>query len=327
VKDYKGECRMTKILTLQEAVATFIKDGSHIAIGGFVSTRNPMAITYEIIRQKKKNLHLYIHSHGQAFDLLVGTGSVRRVELAYAGMGRFAPTCVRFRKAVQNGDIEWEDYTNYEMTLRFFAGSLGIPFMVTKTSLGSDILTKEGFHSETRKEYKVASKKLTVMNNPFSDEGEGVVLVPAINADVALMHVQYVGEEGTVRIEGLSLTDVEIAKCADKLVVTCEEIVPESFLRQNPDLNCLPSFLVDAIIAVPYGAHPTSCFNFYDYDAQHLNMYRKMAENDGNFTKYLDEWIYGVSNHEEYLVKVGTTRLLEIKANPAFGFRPGLDRR
>ncbi len=317
---------MAKILTLQEAVTTFIKDGSHIAIGGFVSTRNPMAITYEIIRQRKKNLHLYVHSHGQAFDLLIGTGCVKRVELAYGGMGRFAPTCVRFREAVQNGDIEWEDYTNYEMTLRFFAGSLGIPFMVTKTSLGSDILTKEGFHPETRKEYKVASKKLTVMNNPFSDEDEKVVLVPAINADVALIHAQYVGEKGTVRIEGLSLTDVEIAKCADKLIVTCEEIVPESYLRQNPDINCLPFFLVDAIVAVPYGAHPSSCFNFYDYDAQHLNMYRKMAEDDGNFMEYLEEWVYGVSSHEEYLAKVGIKRLLEIKANPAFGFRPGLKR-
>jgi acyl CoA:acetate/3-ketoacid CoA transferase alpha subunit len=163
---------------------------------------------------------------------------------------------VRFRKAVQNADIEWEDYTNYQMTLRFFAGSLGIPFMVTKTSLGSDIILKEGFSPETRKEDKVARKKLAVIDSPFSDRENKVVLVPAINADVALIHAQYVSEEGTLRIEGLKFTDVEIAKCADKLVVTCEEIVPESYLRKNPDINCLPFFLVDAIVPVPYGAHP-----------------------------------------------------------------------
>jgi len=317
---------MAKILTLQEAVATFIKDESHIALGGFCPTRNPMAITYEIIRQGKKDLHLYVHSHGQALDLLIGAGCAKRVELAYGGMGRLAPTCVRFRRAVQNGDIEWEDYTNYEMTLRFFAGSLGIPFMVTRTSLGSDILTKEGFSPETRKEYKVARKKLAIMDDPFSAEEDKVVLVPAINADVALIHAQYVGEEGTVRIEGLKFTDVEIAKCADKLIVTCEEVVPESYLRQNPDLNCLPPFLVDAIVPAPYGAHPTGCFNFYDYDAQHLNMYRKLAEDDGKFREYLNEWVYGISSHEEYLAKVGIKRLLEIRANPAFGFRPGLER-
>lgn len=165
------------------------------------------------------------------------------------------------------------------------------------------------------------------MDNPFSDEIDKVVLVPAINADVALIHAQYAGEEGTVRIEGLKFTDVEIAKCAEKLFVTCEEIVPESYLKQNPDLNCLPSFFVDAIIAVPHGAHPTNCFNFYDYDAGHLNMYRAMAEDDVSFKKYLDEWVYDISNREEYLAKVGIKRSLEIKANPAFGFRPGLERR
>lgn len=317
---------MVKILSLQEVVKTFIRDGSHIAIGGFTVARNPMAITYEIIRQRKKNLHLYVHSHGQALELLIGAGCAKRVELAYGGMGRFAPTMVRFRKAVQNGDIEWEDYTNYQMTLRFFAGSLGIPFMVTKTSLGSDIILKEGFNPETRKEDKVASKKLVVTNNPFIDKEDKVVLVPAINADVALIHAQYVGEEGTVRIEGLKFTDVEIAKCADKLIVTCEQIVPESYLRRNPEMNCLPFFFVDAIVLAPYGAHPTNCFNVYDYDAQHLNMYCEMAEDDKSFGGYLSEWVYGVPSHEEYLTKVGIERLLEIRANPAFGFRLGLER-
>lgn len=317
---------MAKILTLQEAVTTFIKDGSHIAIGGFTVSRNPMAITYEIIRQGKKNLHLYVHSHGQSTDMLIGAGCVKRVEIAYGGMGRFAPTMVRFRKAVQNGELEWEDYTNYQMTLRFFAGSLGIPFMVTKTSLGSDIISKEGFSPETRREDKVASQKLATINSPFSDGEDKVVLVPAINVDVALIHAQYVGEKGTVRIEGLKFTDVEIAKCADKLIVTCEEIVPESYLRRNPDINCLPFFLVDAIVLAPHGSHPTGCFNFYDYDAQHLNMYRKVAEDDESFKKYLSKWVYGISSHEEYLTMVGIKRLLEIKANPAFGFRPGLKR-
>lgn len=317
---------MTKIMTLQEAVKTFIKDGCHIAIGGFTVSRNPMAITYEIIRQGKKNLHLYVHSHGQSADMLIGAGCIKRVEIAYAGMGRFAPTMVRFSKAVQNGELEWEDYTNYQMALRFFAGSMGIPFMVTKTSLGSDIISKEGFRPETRREDKVARRKLATISNPFSPGKERVVVVPAINADVALIHAQYVGDRGTVRIEGLKFTDVEIAKCADKLIVTCEEIVPESYLRQNPDMNCIPFFLTDAIVLAPYGAHPTSCFNFYDYDAQHLNMYRKMAQDDESFKKYLSEWVY-VPGHDEYLAKVGINRLSEVKSNPPFGFRVGLNRR
>jgi glutaconate CoA-transferase subunit A len=317
---------MNKIMSLPEAVKTFIKDGSHVAIGGFTASRNPMAITYEIIRQGVKNLHLYVHSHGQSADLLIGTGAVKRLEIAYAGMGRYAPTMVRFAKAIEAGDIEWEDYSNYQMALRFFAGSLGIPFMVTKTGLGSDIITKEGFKPETRREPKIARKKLVTIENPFSDKKDDVVLLPAIHADVALIHAHYVGEEGTVRIEGLKFTDVEIAKCADKLIVTCEEIVPESYLRQNPDLNCIPFFVTDAIVKAPYGAHPTGCFNLYDTDAGHLNMYRKLAKNDTSFKQYLDEWV-NVKSHDEYLAKVGINKLTEIKANTPFGFTVGLNRR
>ncbi len=317
---------MARIMTLSEAVSALIEDGSHIALGGFTANRNPMAVSYEIIRQKKRKLHVYVHSHGQALDLLIGAGCVRRVELAYAGMGRFAPTMVRFRKAVQNGEIEWEDYTNYQMALRFFAGSLGIPFMATKTSLGSDILLKEGFSAETRLEDKVARKKVAMINSPFAEDGDKVVLVPAINADVALVHAQYVGDKGTVRIEGLKFADVEIAKCASKLIVSCEQIVPESFLRRNPDANCLPFFFADAVVLAPQGAHPTGCFNRYDYDAQHLKMYRQMAEDDEKFKEYLDEWVYGVPCHDEYLARVGRERLSEIEATPGFGFRMGLNR-
>ncbi len=318
---------MGKIMGIKEAVETFIKDGSHVAIGGFCPSRNPMAIVYEIIRQGKKDLHLYVHSHGQAFDILIGAGAVKRVEFAYGGNGRFAPTCVRFRKAIERGEIEWEDYTNFQMSLRFLAGSLGIPFIPSKTSLGTDIIAKEGFSKETRKDPKVANKKLVVMEDPFSETKDQVVLVPAINPDVAIIHAQYVGEKGTVRIEGLKFTDIEIAMCAEKVIVSCEEIVPEDYLRDNPDLNSIPFFMVDAIVKVPFGAHPTNCFNFYDYDAKHLYMYRAMAEDDNKFKKYLDEWVYGVSSHEEYLEKVGIERLLEIKANPAYGLRPGLERR
>jgi glutaconate CoA-transferase subunit A len=317
---------MSKLMSLSEAVKTYIKDGAHIAIGGFTASRNPMAITYEIIRQGIKNLHLYVHSHGQSADLLIGSGAVKRLEIAYAGMGRYAPTMVRFAKAIENGDIEWEDYSNYQMALRFFAGSLGIPFMVTKTGLGSDIIAKEGFKKETRREPKIARKKLEVIENPFSDKKDDVVLLPAINADVALIHAHYVGEEGTVRIEGLKFSDVEIAKCADKLIVTCEEIVAESYLRQNPDLNCIPFFVTDAIVKAPYGAHPTGCFNLYDTDAGHLNMYRKLARDDESFKQYLDEWVI-CKNQDEYLSKVGVNRLIEIKANVPFGFAVGLNRR
>ena len=316
-----------KVMSLKEAVQRFIRNGSQIALGGFTISRNPMAITYEIVRQGLKDLHIVCHSQGQSFDILIGAGCVKRVELAYGANGRFASTCIRFRKAVERGEIEVEDYSNNQMSLRFLAGSLSIPFIPSKSGFETDLLNKEGFSAETRKQRKVARKKLTVMANPFGGEGEKVVLLPALQPDVALVHAQYVGDDGTVRIKGLTFADVEQAKAADVVIVTCEEIVPKSFIRLDPDQNSLPPFLVDAIVRVPYGAHPTACRLFYDYDAKHLNMYRSVAKDDATFRQYLDEWVYGVASHDEYLDKIGGSGLMTIKANPVIGYTPGLDRR
>ena len=316
-----------KVMSIKEAVRRFIRDGSQIALGGFTVSRNPMAIAYEIVRQGIKDLHIVCHSHGQSFDVLIGAGCVKRVELAYGANGKFASTCVRFRKAVERGEIEVEDYSNNQMSLRFLAGSLSIPFIPSKSGFETDVLRVEGFSKDTRKQRKVARKKFDIMADPFGNDGENVVLLPALQPDVALIHAQYVGDDGTVRIKGLTFADIEQAKAADAVIVTCEEIVPKSFIRMDPDQNSLPPFLVDAIIPVPYGANPTACRLFYDYDAKHLNMYRSVAKDDATFRQYLDEWVYGVGTHDEYLDKIGGSGLMTIKANPVIGYTPGLDRR
>lgn len=316
-----------KFMTAEEAVKRFIPDGAQVALGGFTVSRNPMTLAREMIRQGKKDLHMVVHSQGQALDLLIGAGCVKRVELAYGGTARFATTGIRFRKAVYARELEVEDYSNFHMSLRFLAGSLGLPFMPSISGLETDVLKLEGFGREIRGRGKIPNRKAFVMRNPFSNEEDPVVLLPALNPDVALLHAQYVGAEGTVRIKGLTFLDVEQAKAADAVLVTCEEVVPESFIRQDPDQNCLPPFLVDAVIKVPFGAHPTACHFFYDYDAKHLNLYRDMAKDEKAFRTYLDEWVYGIENQEQYLDKVGVTDLLRIKANPIIGYAPGVERR
>ena len=316
-----------KLMSLQAAVRRFVTNGCQLSIGGFTVARNPMAAVYEIVRQRIKGIHLVCHSNGQGLDVLIGAGCVKRVEIAYGGNGRYAPTCFRFRRAVEQGQIEFEDYSNYQMSLRFLAGSLSIPFIATKSGLGSDLLRLQGFSEEIRKQNNVARKKFEIIQNPFAEQEDRVVLLPALTPDVAILHAQYVGEDGTVRIKGLTFADVEQAKSADAVIVTCEEIVPRSFIRLDPDQNTLPPFFVDAIVKVPYGAHPTACFGFYDYDPKHLNQYKKVAKDDDSFNKYLEEWVYGVADHEEYLNRVGAAVLLGIKANPVVGYAQGLDRK
>ena len=164
-------------------------------------------------------------------------GASRRIEIAYAGTGRFAPTCIRFRKAVETNRILFEDYSNYQMTLRFLAGAMGVPFLPTRSSLGTDIVNRWGFSKEMRQaDPRLPNQKLMVMENPFGDwtDTERVVLVPAIRPDVTLIHVQQAAADGTARIAGLTFADVEQAKAARHVVVTCEELVGHDALRPIP---------------------------------------------------------------------------------------------
>ena len=317
-------------MPLEEAVRTFVENGSHLAIGGFTINRNPMAAIYTIIRARIKDLHLYVHSNGQAVDELIGAGCVSRVEIAYGGSGKFAATCIRFRKAIERKEIQVEDYSNYQMTLRFLAGAMGVPFLPTRSSLGSDIIEKWGFSEELRRsDAKLPNRKLAVLDNPFEDWGntEKVVLVPAITPDVTLLHVQQADRAGNCRIDGLSFADVEQAKASKHLIVTCEELVEDDALHENAHHNQIPFIHVDAVAHVPNGAYPTACYQHYDYDPVYLKAYAVAAKDDATFKDYLDTYVYGVADHQALIELVGTDRMEKIKADPRTGYAANLDRR
>jgi glutaconate CoA-transferase subunit A len=317
-------------MSLSEAVGRFVKDGAHLSIGGFTINRNPMAAVYELIRQGKKNLHLYAHSNGQGVDELIGAGCVEKLEIAYAGTGRFAPTCIRFRKAVEQGEIQVEDYSNYHMTLRFMAGAMGVPFLPTRSALGSDIITHWGFPAAVRRQDpRLPDQKLLVIDNPFEGwtANDKVVLVPAINPDVTILHVQKADPMGTVRIEGLPYADVEQAKAARHLIVTCEELVETDDLRHRPEQNQIPFFCVDAVVQVPWGAYPTACYRYYDYDPTYLYQYGRVAKEDEAYWGYLDAFIYRTEDHADLLACIDPDQLEKIKADIHTGYAIGLDRR
>jgi glutaconate CoA-transferase subunit A len=313
---------VSKFISLKQAVE-IIQDGAHIAIGGFTVARSPMAFVYEMIRQKKRNLHLYGHSPGVAWDMLIGAGCVKRTEVAYESDGAFGNVGPMFRRAIQESKIEWEDYSNFGMICRFMAGAMGLPFFPTKSQLGSDILNLAGFSESLRKnDPKIAREKMHIMQCPFTDQK--VILVPAINVDVSIIHVQQATTEGTIRIYGQSFGDVQQALCARKLIITCEEVVEPEVLRNEPERNQIPFFRVDHLVHVPFGAHPCACSNYYDYDPIQFNIYHDKAKTDQGFKEYLNEFVYSVKDHEEYLLKIGDKRLSEIKADPILGYRADL---
>jgi glutaconate CoA-transferase, subunit A len=318
-----------KVVDLKEAIGAFVKEGSHVSIGGFTVSRAPMAAVFEIIRQRIKKLHIYVHSAGPAIDDLIGAGCVEKIELAYSGNGRFAPTGIRFKKAVQNKQIRVEDYSNYQMTLRFMAGAMGLPFLPVKSAFGTDILEKWGFPKDLREaDPGIPDDKLKVIDNPFPGwcGTEKLVAVPAIHPDVTLIHAQKADAQGTVRIQGLTYADIEQAKSAKHLIVTCEEIVDADELRKDPDTNTLPHFLTDAVCRVPFGAFPTACYYYYDYDADFLTRHEMFAKNDARYEAYLQKYILETADHREFLDLIGPAALDKIKADPRTGYATGMNR-
>ncbi len=316
-----------KIIELAQAAA-LVPDGATVSFGGFTTQRHPMAFVYELIRLRRRNLYLFGHSPGGDWDILIGAGCVKRVELAYEADETFNTVGPRWRLAVERGEIEWEDYSNFSMVARFTAGAMGIPFMPTRSLLGSDVVNQQALTDDQRQaDPRTSPKKLHVMESPFNPQ-DRVVLVPAIHTDFAVLHVQKATPNGAIRIEGQTFGDVQQALCADTVIVTAEEIVAEELLRQEPERNPLPYFVVNYVCHVPYGAHPYAVFNYYDYDPRQLKLYHDSARDKAAFQQYLEKFVYGVKSHADYLEAVGgAARLASLKADSAYGYRPDLIRR
>lgn len=319
-----------KITTLERAVRQYVADGCHLSIGGFTISRNPMAAVHEIIRQKIRNIHAYAHSNGQGIDELIGAGCISRLEIAYSGNGRFAPTCKCFKRSVLDRSLAVEDYTNFQMALRFLAGAMGVPFLPTYSSLETDIINKWGFSHQLRSnDPRLANKKLAVMDNPFADRdaNEKLVLVPAIHPDVTIIHAQTASPSGYVRIDGLTFADIDQAKAARHVIVTCEQLIDDPEMKQNPAANQLPGFCVDAVVHVPFGAYPTACFNAYDYDPVFLEAYSEAAETETGIQAFIRKYITAPGSHDAFLSLAAGNRLSDIAADPETGYADRMKRR
>ncbi|MHB8158527.1 MAG: CoA transferase subunit A [Desulfocucumaceae bacterium] len=325
------DSRSTKIKTLQEAIAQ-IPDGSTILFGGWTVTRKPMAAVFEIIRQGKKNLHLVANPGGPESDLLIGAGLVSISETNFIGHEVLGiPYC--FRRAFEKGGLEKTGYLHDDWTvqtgaLRILAGAMGIPFIPTKSLRGTDIIDPENdLLADLRgKSKKIPRKKVEYITDPFWDEGE-LLLIPAIKPDYAIIHVPLVGESGTVRIHGGLFMDFYAAVGAKKTIVTTEMITSEDYLKRNPELNSIPSEFIDSIVEVPYGAHPTPVQGSYDLDFEFFNRMVESTKKEETYKTWLQEWIHAIPDHAAYLEKLGTAKLLSLRADPGLGYNPRLKRK
>jgi glutaconate CoA-transferase, subunit A len=279
-----------KVVSLAHAVAE-VKDGCHIALGGFAITRCVAAVSRELVRAGRRDLEVSQATGGFDTDLLAGGGCIRKIVSSGGSLDRFGPLRAANR-AILAGDIEFEEYSSLSVTLRFHAAALGLPFLPARSMLGSDLL--RGLVGR--------SDGVRLERDPFT--GAPVAALAPLRPDVAFVHVDVADEDGNSVIGGPSWNIRETAFAARRTIVLAEEVVPPGSL--DPNTVTIPGPFVRAVVLVPFGAHPTAVLGRYDYDRAHLMRYSSAAGEGGDaYARYLDEYVFGVESHEGYLERVG----------------------
>ncbi len=287
-----------KRMSLTDAVKKFVHEGSSVSFGGMGGTQC-VAHAYEIARQRIGNLTLICESPAEPADILIGAGCVKKAEIAWIAYA-VAGLAYNYRRSIENGipnKIELEEYSNYGMSLRFLAGAMGVPFMPTKTFLGSD--------------FPVYNDKIKETTDPYT--GEKVCLVPAATPDVALIHCTRADKHGNGQYFGISASAENIARAAKHTILTCEHIVDEDLIRKTPNLTIIPGYTVDAVCEVPFASHPWNMAYDYAYDIPFHSKQMAAFKTREGFLEWMDEYCYGVENWEGYLRKVGYERLMKLQ--------------
>jgi glutaconate CoA-transferase subunit A len=291
---------MSKLMTLSEAINKCVADGDTVYAAGFTHLI-PFAAGHEIIRQGRKSLVLARATPDLIYDQMVAAGCARKVVFSY--MGNPGVGSLRFVRAeVEAGNLEWEEYSHFGMISRLQAGATGLPFMPMKPTGAGDL---ENANPNHRK-----------VVDPYS--GEDVVVVPALNPDVAIVHVQRCDRQGNAHIWGIIGEQKEAAFASRKVILTAEEIVDEGVIRSDPNRTLIPAFVVDAVCHVPYCAHPSYTQGYYDRDNVFYLDWDEISKTRQGVQAYLDEWVYGVKDRAEYWEKLGGETHARLKVGEYF---------
>jgi glutaconate CoA-transferase, subunit A len=288
---------MAKLVSLHDAIKTHIHDGDTIYAAGFTHLI-PFAAGHEIIRQGLRNLVLARATPDLIYDQMIAAGCARRVVFSY--MGNPGVGSLRLvRSEIENGNIEWEEYSHFSMISRLQAGASGLPFMPMMPTAAADL--------------EKANPNYRTVTDPYS--GKELAVVPALNPDVAIVHVQRCDIHGNAHIWGIIGEQKEAAFAAKRVILTSEEIVPEDVIRSDPNRTLIPDFIVSAVCLVPYACHPSYAQGYYDRDNHFYLRWDEISKTREGVKTYLDEWVFGVKDREEYWEKLGaeTRERLKVK--------------
>ena len=290
VRDHKSRELKNKVVSEHEAIARYVADGDYLCYETGYIMRGPSSLLREVARQRKRNL--WLGAKFTYFDsaLLAGAGCVSKIDVGFAGYGR------SLYKAIESGQVQTIEWTNNAITMRLLAGAMGLPFVAARYVSGTDCFRDSG---------------AKLIEDPFT--GQPVCVLPALNPDVSLIHVQQCDVYGNARIFGTAISPAELAMASRKVVVSTEEIIDTEEIRRNPAQTTIPFYFVDAVVEAPFGAHPGNVPGLYASDTEHILELITLADAD-RFGAYIDKYVDTVKSHQEYLEqRVGLERLLQLK--------------
>jgi glutaconate CoA-transferase, subunit A len=289
---------MDKLRSLHDAIAADVQDDMSMAMGCALESLIPFAASYEIIRQKRRNLTLIGPISDMQFDQLIGAGCVKKIIASWvgnvaAGLGH------NYRRAAETGiphPLEIEEHSNFTIGLALQAGASGVPFLPTRTVKGSDFRSGDQFAS---------------IRCPFTNDE--LLAVRAIRPDVAILHVQRADKEGNAHAWGNFGVMREAAFAAKKVILTCEEIVDHDLILSDPNRNVIPGFLVSSVVHQPFGSHPSPTQGYARRDDNFYFEYHKATRSREGFEQWLQRWVLELKDHCEFLDLLGKERVGKLK--------------
>ena len=269
---------------MAQAIERFIPDGASVALGVALEPMIPFAAGHEMIRQGRRDLELVGPISDTLFDQLIGAGCARRVTAAWVGnVSEGLGHC--YRRACEQGvprSLEVHDHSNFSISLALWAAAWNVPSLPTRTLLGSDILR----------------------TNPGLSATDGLVHVQAVRPDVTIVHVQRADELGRAHAWGpLGITE-EAGLAAERVIVTCEELVAPEVTLTDPNRIIFPETKVVAVVHEPGGAHPSPVQGHFKRDHAFYREYAAQSRSVEGFGAWLRKWVLDVPDRAAYLRQI-----------------------
>ncbi|HEV2477448.1 MAG TPA: CoA-transferase [Candidatus Dormibacteraeota bacterium] len=276
-------------MSMAQAIESFVPDGSTVALGVALEPLIPFAAGHEIIRKVRRDLNLVGPISDSLFDQLIGAGCVRRVTAAWIGnVSEGLGHC--YRRACEQAiprTLEVRDHSNFSISLALWAAAWNVPYVPTRTLLGSDIL-------RTNRDLYVAGE---------------LVHVNAVRPDVAIVHVQRADQDGHAHAWGPLGISEEAGLAADRVIVSCEELVEAEVTLSDPNRVLFPETKVVAVVHEPGGAHPSPVQGYLKRDHAFYRNYAERSRTREGFEEWLREWVLDMPDRATYLKRIDVESL------------------